>query len=518
MKRVVAALLVVLVVLGLVLTALTVTSRDSPEPGSQRSLAPTTEPEPNPAAREAPRPALQRFYDQRLDWRSCGERQACARMEVPLDYRRPQGRTIEIALLKRYADGQRAGSLVVNPGGPGAPGTTYAQNAETFFREPVLRRFDVVGFDPRGTGDSAPVDCVSDEQLDAYTSGDPDPDTAAERREYLAAARAFTRGCAASDRELAQHVSTIEAARDMDVLRAVLEDDRLTYFGASYGTQLGATYADLFPQRAGRLVLDGAVDVSLSVREQSLEQARGFQTALEAYVANCIEVSDSCFLGSTVDQGLDRISTFLEELDRQPIPAGQRELTEGAAFYGIAAPLYDRTYWTYLSSALRSAFGGDGTMLMTFADAYASRNPDGSYADNSMEANVAINCLDDPSSTDAAGVEAEIPAFLEASPVLGRSFAWGLLGCSGQQVRSIEKPRDIRAAGAPPILVIGTTRDPATPLKWAEALADQLESGVLIRRDGDGHTGYNAGNSCVDRAVEAYLIRGTVPRSDPLSC
>lgn len=510
-KRVIAGLLALLLVLGFVLAAISALS-----PGPDRP-SPPREPERNDAARTAPDPALQRFYDQELDWRPCENRMACASMEVPLDYARPEERTIEIAVLKRYADGERQGSMVVNPGGPGAPGTTYAANATRFFRTPVTDAFDVVGFDPRGTGGSAPVDCLDDEELDAYRAGDPDPDTPAEEREFVASVRGMLTGCAASDRGLAGHVSTIEAARDIDVLRALVEEETLTFFGASYGTELGATYADLFPDRVGRMVLDGGVDLSLSSRESNLGQARGFQTALRAYVANCVRVSDSCFLGPDVDAGLDRIATFLRRLDAAPLRVGSRELTQGLAFYGVAAPLYDQGTWVYLSTALKGAFAGDGQLLLALSDAYGSRNPDGTYADNIVEANTAINCLDDPSTGTLADVRAALPAFEAASPVLGRSFAWSLVGCRGQQVRSTEAPRTVRAAGAPPIVVVGTTRDPATPMAWSEALAEQLESGVLIRRDGDGHTGYNAGNQCVDRAVEGYLLGGGVPR-DGLAC
>lgn len=511
MKKIVAGLLAVLVALGLVFGLLSAMQGNEDEP------APPVTPERNEEARQAPDPALQEFYDQTLDWSECDTRMVCASMQVPLDYAQPDGSTIEIAVLKRYADGDRQGSLVVNPGGPGAPGTEYARLASSFFRDPVTDAFDVVGFDPRGTGDSSPVDCLPDQELDEYLAGDPDPDDEQEQQEYVASVNGLTTGCVTSDPALAQHVSTIEAARDMDVLRAVLEEDELTYLGASYGTKLGATYADVFPDRTGRLVLDGGVDLSLSTRDQALEQARGFETALRAYVDNCLETSDSCFLGSTLDEGMQTISDLLDQLDEQPIQVGDRQLTEGYAFYGIAAPLYDRGNWLLLSTGLKGALGGDGGVLLTLADAYAYRNPDGSYADNTLEANTAINCLDDPSSRDIEGVLAEVPAFEEASPTLGRSFAWALVGCSDQQPRSTEEPRTVTGAGAPPILVVGTTRDPATPMKWSEALADQLESGVLVRRNGDGHTGYNVGNECVDLAVEDFLLEGTVPE-DGLAC
>jgi len=435
-----------------------------------------------------------------------------------LDYRRPNGETLDLAILKVPAadPSERIGSMVVNPGGPGAPGTTYAAQADAVFRQPLLDAYDVVGFDPRGTGSSDPVDCLDDDQLDAFLAEDPDPDTPAEAASYLQTGRGFWRGCAERSPTTSAHISTIEAARDMDVLRAALGESTMTYFGASYGTELGATYADLFPHKVGRMVLDGAVDVSISPNAMALEQARGFETALRSYLEDCIDGGD-CVLGDDVDDGAARIRNFLDDVDAEPLGTSQdRELTEGYASYGITAALYSKDFWPYLTQGLTSAFDGDGTVLLALADAYAARGPDG-FIDNSMEAFPAISCLDDPTSVAGARVPAITPAFERASPTFGRIFAWGQTSCRGIEVRSSEQPRDIDAPGSAPIVVIGTTRDPATPMRWAEHLADQLDSGVLIRRDGDGHTGYNDGNDCVDTAVEDYLIDGTVP-TDDLSC
>jgi pimeloyl-ACP methyl ester carboxylesterase len=347
--------------------------------------------------------------------------------------------------------------------------------------------------------------------MDDYLAADPDPDDAQEAAAFERDVRALGRGCVQRTGELIDHVTTVEAARDMDVLRAALGEQRLTYFGASYGTKLGATFAELFPDRVGRFVLDGAVDVSLDNRELTLGQARGFETALSAYVQDCIDSTDSCFLGSTVDEGLATIRDLLDQVDREPLPTGtDRELQVGNAFYGVVTPLYNRDYWYILSGALKQAMGGDGSALLQLSDLYASRGPEG-YEDNSTEAIFAINCLDDPSAIPFSRVAQEYDVFEEASPTFGRVFAWSLTGCNGLQAESTVEAPEIRAEGAAPIVVIGTTRDPATPYAWAEALADQLESGVLLSRDGDGHTGYNSGNECLDGAVESYLVEGTVP-------
>lgn len=520
MRRALVVLVVIAMLLGIggiaVLAAL-----DGGGDGTSstpRADAPTTTPE--PGATEPPDPGLADFYGQTLAWSECSDDEAlCASLSVPLDYADPGGETIDLAVLKVPArdPDRRLGSMVVNPGGPGAPGTDYAASAANVFRAPLLDAYDVVGFDPRGTGHSAPVDCLTDEQLDQYVAEDPSPDDADEVAEYTRWVEAMGAGCAERSGELAAHVTTVEAARDMDVLRAALGESTLTYFGASYGTKLGATYADLFPAKVGRLVLDGAVDLSISSRELSLGQATGFETALRAYVADCVDRSAGCFLGDSVDAGIDRIAGLIEQIDAEPLETGTgRELEVGNASYGIVLPLYNRDYWPYLDQGLQAALKGDGSVLLQLSDLYNSRGANG-YTDNSVEANYAINCLDDPWSIPAAQVPGAVPDFEKASPTFGRVFAWGLTTCSGVQEKATDKAPRVDARGAAPIVVIGTTRDPATPYEWAVHLADQLDSGVLISRDGDGHNGYNSGNACVDSAVEDYLVDGTVPQ-DGLSC
>jgi pimeloyl-ACP methyl ester carboxylesterase len=518
MRRVVA----VLAVLALALTTfvavgLAIRGATPDEPRARPTPSPTTPP---PATvTEAPEPALADFYSQRIDWQPCesNDDHDCGSLTVPVDYAEPEGETVELSLLRVPARGARVGSLVVNPGGPGARGTTYAAAGGQVFREPLLDGFDIVGFDPRGVGGSAPVDCLSDAELDAYLAGDPTPDTAEELAAYRASVLSLGEKCVSGSGPIVGHVTTTEAARDMDVLRSALGEEQLSYFGASYGTKLGATYAELFPEEVGRFVLDGAVDVGLDPQSLALEQATGFETALRAYVQNCLDSTDNCFLGDTVDEGLATITGLLADIEAEPLPAGDRELTAGTAFYGIITPLYYREAWFLLSTALASALEGKGSALMDLADTYASRNADGSYADNLVEANYAINCLDDPTSVPFARVPSLFPEFEAASPTFGRIFAWGMAGCRGIDVTSSEEPLDIRAEGAAPILVLGTSRDPATPLKWARALSAQLDSGVLVERDGDGHTAYNSGNECIDSIVEDYLLDGDVPE-DGTAC
>jgi pimeloyl-ACP methyl ester carboxylesterase len=524
-KRVTVAVVVVAMVLtaaGFGIAVVVSALRSGADGSSSSSSSPSTPPPvaaPQPGSTIAPEPDLSRFYGQRLRWEPCRGDFWCSTLTVPLDYEKPRGPTIDLALLKVPAGDpdRRLGSLVVNPGGPGAPGTDYAASAGLAFRPPLRERYDIIGFDPRGTGSSDPVDCLSDSQLDQYIASDPAPDTAAERQEYAGWVQAIGRGCPARSGALASHVSTVEAARDMDVLRAALGERRLDYFGASYGTKLGATYAELFPRRVGRFVLDGAVDLSIGTRQAGLEQAAGFETALRAYVTDCVENEDPCFLGDSVEEGLATISDLLDQIDQDPLPTSLgRDLEVGNAFYGVVTPLYVRDYWYLLSQALQQAMDGDGTTLLRLSDLYSSRGDDG-YTDNSAEAIYAINCLDDPWAIPPGQVPAQYADFERASPTFGRVFAWSLTGCDGTRVRAEEPFPEVDAQGAAPIVVVGTTRDPATPYLWAQHLAAQLDSGVLVTRDGDGHTGYNSGNECVDEAVEGYLLRGDVPR-DGLRC
>ncbi|HYO39032.1 MAG TPA: alpha/beta hydrolase [Nocardioidaceae bacterium] len=470
------------------------------------------------ATSSAPPPTagLRRYYGQRLDWTDCSDGQQCATLQVPLDYARPADRSIDLALLKVSAtsEAQRRGSLVINPGGPGRSGKDYAAVAEQALGPELGRAYDVVGFDPRGVGESTPVECGSDEQQNALVDSDPSPDTAAERRTTDRLIRGLGESCLRDSGALARHVSTVEVAKDMDVLRAALGEPRLTYFGASYGTFIGATYAELFPDKIDRMVLDGAIDPAASTVEVNLVQARGFETALRAYIGACIEAGD-CYLGDSVDEGVRRVQELLRDVETEPLSTSSgRELTAGNAVYGIWVPLYSKLSWPVLDAGLQGAFEGDGSVLMNLADQYLQRTAEGKYSTNSAEVFNAINCLDRDDGVPSSEVERYEPRFEKASPTFGSIFAYSISTCASWPVHSGRQPQPVRAEGSPPIMVVGTTRDPATPLVWSRALADQLPQGVLVTRDGDGHLGFRAGSACTDLAVERYLIDGVVPTKD----
>lgn len=474
-------------------------------------------------AQEAPSPELEPFYSQELDWAACeeeGDDYDCARLEVPLDYTDPEGDTLELKVLRSPAedDDARIGSLVVNPGGPGSAGSELATRGSALYGQQLLDSFDIVGFDPRGTGESSPIDCLSDAELDDYLSVSVDPNSPAAATSAVEWQQRFGAGCEALSGDLVNHVSTVESARDMDVLRAVLGDSQLHYLGFSYGTSLGATYAEYFPERSERLVLDGAVDPSLDRIEGSLSQTAGFELAFRNYVEDCVS-GPSCVLGATVDEGVANVEAFLDGLLAQPmvVEGDDRLLTKQLATTGVQAALYGEENWPYLTDGLEMAFDGDGSLLLLLADFYADRNADGTYGSNIMEAFYAISCLDDPSALTPEEAAAYAPEFEQAAPTFGDGGELGLGWCSGYTGRQSEEPREIRAAGAAPILVIGTTGDPATPYEEAVALAEQLESGVLLTREGEGHTAYGAGNDCIDETVEAFLVDGDVPE-DGTTC
>ncbi|MEV6116648.1 alpha/beta hydrolase [Streptomyces sp. NPDC052109] len=465
--------------------------------------------------------ALSSYYTQELHWRSCGVAGfQCATIKVPLDYAKPGSGDVRLAVARKKATGKGRplGSLLVNPGGPGGSAVAYLQQyAGVGYPAEVRARYDMVAVDPRGVGRSEPIECLDGREMDAFTETDLTPDNQRERDALAAADRKFDESCGAHSARLLRHVSTVEAARDMDIVRAVLGDPKLNYLGASYGTFLGATYAGLFPDRVGRMVLDGAMDPSLDSLKLNLGQTAGFETAFQAFAKDCVQHSD-CPLGgrgTTPAQVGDHLQAFFRKLDAHSIPTGDadgRKLGESLATTGVIAAMYDQSTWEQLREALTSAMKkNDGAGLLALSDTYYERDANGHYS-NLMMANAAVNCLDLPSAfTGPDQVEKELPAFEKASPVFGAVLAWSSLNCAYWPVKATGKPHRIQAEGAAPIVVVGTTRDPATPYRWAQSLAHQLSSGHLLTYVGDGHTAYGRGSTCIDTAINDYLLRGTPP-------
>ncbi|GAA2530100.1 alpha/beta fold hydrolase [Streptomyces levis] len=472
---------------------------------------------------------------QELEWKECGapdEAQGggaapsplpddgewqCATMKAPLDWDEPKGDTIGLELIRVRTTGsasERIGSLLFNFGGPGGSGVkTLPAFAEDYGT--LRTRYDLVSFDPRGVGRSKPVICENDQQLDAYFQQDATPDDAAERTVLLDNTKEFNDACENNSEQMLPNVRTTDAARDLDLMRQVLGDEKLHYFGFSYGTELGGVYAHLFPRKVGRAVFDAVVDPTQNAEQGSLGQAEGFQLALDNFAEDCVSKTEECPVGDSAQDVKDRIARLLRDLDRKPIPGVfPRELTQTAATNGIVQALYSQDFWEYLTEGLQQAYEGDGSTLMLLSDSMNGRSENGEY-DNSAAAHTAISCADSKPRYDAAYVERILPEFRAASPLFGDYLAWGMIGCTDWAVPGAADHPDVSAPGAPPILVIGNTGDPATPYEGARAMVNALGEGVGVELTyrGQGHGAYDSKNKCVQDAVHGYLLDGKVPQA-----
>ncbi|MFE3946263.1 alpha/beta hydrolase [Streptomyces sp. NPDC059118] len=444
-----------------------------------------------------------------------GTRWECTSMKVPLDYAKPKGETIQLALIRARAKNQdqRIGSLIFNFGGPGASGVATLPAFGTAY-DKLRARYDLVSFDPRGVGRSDGVECETDKQLDARYAADGTPDTSAEVDTFVKDTKTYAQACEKNSGKQLPHVGTTDAARDMDLMRQVLGDKKLYYFGISYGTELGGVYAHLFPKNVGRSVLDAVVDPTQDTEQSSLGQAKGFQLALDNFTKDCAGRGDACKLpGSTSKEIEQGISEQLDRLEKKPIQGlGDRKLTQNLAITGVAAALYSKQTWPLLEQGLDEADGGNGALLLALADSLNGRSDSGRY-DNSMAANAAVNCADSKQRFTVDQTKAKLPEFRSASKIFGDYLGWSLMSCTGWPVQGAWDTPDVSAPGAAPILVVGNTGDPATPYAGAKAMTDALGQGVGVEMtyEGQGHGAYNSGNACVQKAVGGYLLDGKVP-------
>jgi pimeloyl-ACP methyl ester carboxylesterase len=499
------------VVIAVLVSACTAGSPATSQP------APTASSTPAAAVPAGPPPdTIAGYYAQRLSWQPCDNGFECARLYVPFDYSRPAGRRFSLPVVKLPAadPASRVGALVINPGGPGGSGVEYALGARSGeFTQEVLNRFDIVGFDPRGVGGSLPaVRCMTGPQLDTYFATNGDPANAAQLATLISESKLYAAECARNAAALLPYMGTVNAAKDMDVLRAALGENALTYLGKSYGTYLGASYAQEFPSRVRALVLDGAVDPKASGLQLDVTQAAGFESAFGQFAAWCAS-QQGCPLGDSASGAEAKAAGLLSAATAHPLTnlLGDGQPANGAMLQtGIAAALYERPEWPLLKSALSGAFGGDGTILVELADSLLERNPNGTYS-NLSDAELSVDCVDRPWPRTVAAFAAAAAAAAKAAPLFGASNVWGSLPCAYWPVQPDEL--NIRAAGAPPILVVGDLHDPATPYQWAVNLSRDLASGVLLGWNGEGHTSYFQGSSCVDSTVDSYLISLHVPRS-----
>lgn len=438
-----------------------------------------------------------------------------ATLEVPLDYDDPSAGTIELAVARRPArdPDRRIGPLLMNPGGPGASGVELVGLIGFLLPSDLLDRFDLVGWDPRGVGRSTQVECGDGEFMDRYLAVDPVPPTPEAEAEAEALAREFAERCDEDSGELLAHIHTEASARDMDEIRKALGEEQITYVGFSYGTYLGATYAELFPERVRAFVLDGAYSRSVGAADLSAGQAAGFERSVDAWFEWCR--STKCDFASEPDLGAS-FDALMESIRAEPLPTDDRdgrELTVGLAWTGVIVAMYTPELWPNLARALAEARDeGDGSRLLGLADMYNERRPDGTYS-TLQRAFIAYSCMDGPTPTpeeEAAAAEAT----LAVAPRVGPVFVSSPNPCEYWPVEPVGTAEPFQVSGTPPILVIATTGDPATPYDWGVALAEELADAVLLTVEAEGHTAFASGNRCVDDIVVDYLLTVELPAGE----
>ncbi|WP_442943270.1 alpha/beta hydrolase [Nocardia sp. NBC_00565] len=476
----------------------------------------------------APPAGLEKFYSQTANWGSCdgfgsaddplAPKTECTRISVPVDYTKPDGATAQIALARIPASGKRIGSLLLNPGGPGVSGLSMSAIAG---KTALAERFDRVGFDPRGVGSSTPtIACLTPQQNDAERAEPPSDNTpegitAAEDENHQFVDHCVQR----TGTEFLAHVGTREVVQDMDVIRAVLGDPKLSYLGYSYGTKLGSAYAEKFPDNVRALVLDGAVDSSQDPVQESLRQAAGFQKAFDAYATDCAKQAD-CPLGTDPARAVANFRALVNPLETKPASTTDpRGLSYGDAVTGVQQALYSDDFWRVLTLGLSELRDGRGDTLLKLADLYDGRRDDGSY-DNTQEAFNAIRCVDDPSIDDRAVTGRQDAEYRKAAPFLDDGRGTGaapLELCATWPVPNTSEPHKISAPGLPKTVVVSTTEDPATPYQSGVDLANQLGAALITFR-GTRHTAaLVAGDQCLDDTVISYLTDLQVPEAG-LTC
>jgi pimeloyl-ACP methyl ester carboxylesterase len=463
---------------------------------------------------------LTTFYHQVLTWKTCADNMQCTTAKAPLDWTNPAAGSIKLALIRQVAkDGHPLGSLLVNPGGPGGSGYDYIRDGIDQAVDSQLQdKYDIVGFDPRGVNHSSAVDCYTNPKtLDHFIYGIVPGVRGSD--EWITAQenlnKQFGQECSAETGALLGKVDTVSAAHDLDLLRAVLGDTKLNYLGYSYGTLLGQTYANLYPQNTGRLVFDGVVDPTVTPYEMSETQAKGFEKSLRKFLSGCPSIK-GCPFTRNVTKSMKTVRALLDSLDESPLRNKDgRELGASTMFTAIIYPLYSSSNGELEVKLFSTVMKGDPSFAFTLADAYNDRTANGTYADNSTEAFTAINCLDYPSDPTVATMRAEAVKLNQVAPVFGRLMAYGGTSCFDWPYPPTRTAGALAAAGSAPILIVDTTGDPATPYAWGVHVSKLLQNGHLVTYHGYGHTAYNKSNQCVNDAVDKYFIKGTVPKSDP---
>ncbi len=460
----------------------------------------------SPVATHSPTPS---HAPSKIAWTDCGGGFQCATLQVPLDYSQAGGRTISLALIRKPATNQstRIGSLLVNPGGPGESGIQFLRDDIKSLSN-LNARFDLVAWDPRGVAGSTPVTCIDGPHLDTYLSLDSVLDDPQEKQAAIQADKDFAAGCQSRSGGLLPFMDTASTARDMDQIRAAVGDTKLTYLGFSYGTFIGQWYAHLFPEKVRALSLDGVVDPTVSANDSLLGQVVGFEQNLQAFLADC-RARTSCAYGRSGDPG-QKLMAAMARLDATPLRVGSRDLTRSLAMTGVLVTLYGQSSWPYLDQGLAALDGGDGRILLLLADFYNQRHSDGSYDNLFNGAFSSTYCMDFPVPTDISFYDQQGPAYAKASALFGPWSQYSNLQCAYWPVKPRNTLGPLTVSGAPPILLVGGTNDPATPYSEAQSVNHQIQGSVLLTRQGNGHTSYDS-STCAHAAEDSYLINLTLP-------
>lgn len=452
------------------------------------------------------------LLDRSLSWRSCGARLECASLDVPKDYAHVSRGSFTLSIVRVPARGARKGSLLINPGGPGVAGLGFAAFVGSALPASVNAMYDIVAFDPRGTGESAPVTCLSGTGTTRWLRADPTPDTRAEQIDFMKEASRISAGCLKRSPGIAPFLSSEATVRDMESIRQALGENTLNWLGFSYGTYLGAQYAEEFPDRVGRMVLDGAVDPGLDAMQISRDQSIGFQRAMHAFAEDCA-TQDACPYRGGAPRVLAGINQLLEELDQKPMKTGGAvPLNEAQAMTALFSSMYTPDRWSPLRRALTAARQGNGKALQSMAQGASDQTGPNTYATNMASAFYAISCLDVPKTPGAPGLARLATKWSRGAsiPAMAEAMSWGNAPCTSWFAHGANRGA-VSSSTTAPILIVGTTGDPATPYEWAQSLSEQLQTSRLLTFRGNGHTAVANNNNCIDSTVAEYLTKGVLP-------
>ena len=460
------------------------------------------------------------YKNQKLTWIACGGRFLCTDVTVPVNYGQPGGERMQLSLVKYPATNQkkRLGSLLVNPGGPGASGVEYGYAAEYIVSKKILESYDLVGFDPRGVGGSSAKRCLSNSETDRLVEANGPPVDGLDLSILEKNSKMLATRCEEKLGNRLKFLGSVDVVRDMDLMRQVLGDEKLNYLGKSYGTYLGLVYMSMYPKNVGRFVLDGVVDPNLSANELNKAQAVGFEIALDSFLTDCITKKD-CFFKGTLDEARAEITKLQNQVGEKALSSTDGRVATGSILVlAMVASLYDsETGWPALNKALKDVYKGKGDRLFDLVNGYVVRDKKGQYPSNENEIAYIVNCIDRTDDASPGRLAQDAKRFESFAPHFGPYIAWSTLPCHYWPYAPIRPPVELNGKGSPEFIVVGTTRDPATPYAWATEVTARFPSAFLITADGDGHTGHGRGSTCVDGAVDTFFLSGVLP-ARPLRC